>query len=197
MSTVRPQSLSDHLRTVTGHAHQRLEDGLDLLAAPPSRDRFQRVLEGFYGFHLAWEPAIAAHADLSEEMAGRGRLALLRADLRNLGRTDEQIDALPACAAAGALAEDRRSALGSLYVMEGSTLGGQLIVRALATAPWKPPEGLSYFNPYGPAAGPRWRAFKAWLDESAPTEDWPNVAAGALTTFDTLRDWLTRSPETE
>ena len=184
--------LSTALRAATGAAHQRMEDALDLLSPPLSRDRYLRTLEGFYGFHSAWEPAMAANPALAPMMQGAGRIALLRTDLKALGRSDAQIEALPSCPTAAELAASPLGGLGSLYVIEGSALGGQVIARALAQTSWAPSGGLRYFNPGGAETGARWRAFKAVLDRVADPEDWPGVIIGATATFDTLRGWLTR-----
>lgn len=192
MPPARSATLSSHLRVSTGAAHARLEAALDLLAEPLSHGLFRQALEGFYGFHRAWEPAMARHEAFGGAVAAAGRLATLRGDLLALGRSDAEIAALPVCPDAAGLAADPWAALGSHYVMEGSTLGGQVIARALAAAPWRPAAGLRYFDSYGAETGARWRAFKAWLDDAAPPEAWPMVANGAAATFDALAAWLAR-----
>ena len=178
------------LRQATAEAHGRLESQLDLLARPASEARFRRVLSRFWGFHAVWEPALQARADVAEVAAGRVRLALLGADLARLGLRPEQCDELPLCLAAGALCSTRAGAFGSLYVMEGSTLGGKVIGRHLATAAWLPPGGLRTFDPYGEATGRMWRKLQADLDEAASELGTAAIAAGAVAAFDLLTGWL-------
>ena len=89
------------------------------------------MLKRFWGFHAVWEPAIGPHATLKGLMAGRYRLDLIAADLSALGLLRSEIDALPLCRDAAGLAGSLEHALGSLYVLEGSTLGGRIITRAL------------------------------------------------------------------
>jgi heme oxygenase len=179
------------LRQATAAAHHRLEQDLGLLRPPLARERFVALLKRFWGFHTAWEPAMARHPDLAETMRGRSRLGVLREDLRSLGLCNDQIDALPRCAEAGELAPTPAAALGALYVIEGSTLGGQLISRALQDAAWLPPKGLTYFHPYGPETGAKWRTFQNDLRGQATPPTQPAIEQAAIATFECLRGWLT------
>jgi heme oxygenase (biliverdin-IX-beta and delta-forming) len=187
-----PGELRARLRDATAPAHQRLEAALDLLAEPCERSRFVEVLERFRGFHAAWEPALAlALPDDAALLVDRRKLALIDVDLLALGRPRERIEALPEPAFAAALCRMPASALGSLYVLEGSTLGGKFISRRLReiAGSWLPEAGLRYFDPYGDASGSRWRETLARL-EAAPTAQWPGIEAGAIATFEGLQGWL-------
>jgi heme oxygenase len=178
------------LRTRTAGAHQALEAALDILAVIPSPTRMRALLERFYGFHLVWEPAVAA-SPAGAFAADRTRLPHLRADLAALGADEADRIALPLCAPAAGLAAPGARAIGSLYVLEGSTLGGQVSSRALQDTGWAPPQGLAYFDPYGRETGPRWRAFAAWAQAAAADEDPESVVDGANETFALLQAWLT------
>jgi hypothetical protein len=99
---------------------------------------------------------------------------------------------MPQCAAAGGLGLFVEGALGSLYVMEGSTLGGRLISRALSEVSWLPPGGVVYFNPCGSRTAAMWRNFQNELTaHSSPAAD-PLIEAGALDTFAVLHGWLSQ-----
>ena len=178
------------LRHATAEAHQRLENCLNLLAQPACEARFRWVLGRFWGFHAVWEPALQAQIDLAEIVAGRVRLALLGADLAWLGLLPEQCQALPRCTEADRLCSTREAALGSLYVMEGSTLGGKVIARHLAAAAWAPAEGLRYFNPHGDATGRMWRKLQSDLEAAAAKGGAVAITAGAVAAFDLLTEWL-------
>lgn len=123
-------------------------------------------------------------------MVGRYRLDLLTADLAALGMSQLDIAALPRCWRAGGLALSLESAWGSLYVMEGSVLGGRIISKALEAATWTPPGGLRYFDPHGPKSGILWRGFQAALGAAASAAGDPFVELGALQTFELLHGWL-------
>jgi heme oxygenase len=182
--------LALRLRAVTTEAHGRLERDLDLLRPPLSRARFTALLVRFWGFHAASEPAIRRHGALARLMGGRYRLDILARDLRAAGLSSGEIEALPRCAAASGLGASVEGALGSLYVMEGSTLGGRLISRALSELSWLPPGGVVYFNPYGSRTATMWRNFQDELAaHSSPAAD-PLIEASALDTFAVLHDWL-------
>lgn len=190
--TLRPlrPDLGTHLRAATCLAHERLETSLDLLERIADRGRFRRLLERFYGFHQVWEPALSRHPDIAAFHGPRSRLPHLRRDLAAQGMTQQEIAALPLCDAATGLVRTAASALGSVYVLEGSTLGGQVIARRLADAGWAP-GGLAYFEPHGRRTGDLWRGFKTWADARTDEADYAAVAEGANLTFGLLQDWLT------
>ena len=182
--------LRQRLREGTAAAHEQLEAALDLLGREPDRQRFARMLERFLGFHIVWEKSIRRHPDLRAFVAPRSRLPHLRRDLAALGRTNAEQAALPRCAAAAELAPSRAAAVGSIYVLEGSTLGGQVIARALAGASWVPPGGLAYFNPYQARTGEMWRAFGAWAESEVAERELSQAVAGAAATFAVLEAWV-------
>jgi heme oxygenase (biliverdin-IX-beta and delta-forming) len=141
-----------------------------------------------------WEPSLAAWPQLDPLAAGRSRLPHLRRDLLALGLAAAEVEALPRCEAAAGLARTPASTLGALYVVEGSTLGGQVIARALAGRPWVPAGGLIYFSPYGAETGRMWRTVQAALN-AAPAREQAQVVAGALEAFDVLHAWMAQRVE--
>lgn len=118
----------------------------------------------------------------------RRRMHLLAADLAVLGASPFAVDALPSCPVP--LLGNAAAALGSLYVMEGSTLGGRIIERHVERRlGFDHLSGCSYFAGYGARTGAMWRAFLARL-ELAPLGDAAGIAAGAVATFERLAEWL-------
>ena len=83
-------------------------------------------------------------------------------------------------------------ALGALYVLEGSTLGGQVIGRHLRARGLTPARGGAYFHAYGPETGAMWRAFSEAMNgwEGEPER----VIAGANLTFGAFADVLRPVP---
>lgn len=180
--------LPDRLKEATADLHSALETGLGLLSPPLDRNRLVRLIELFYGFHAAWEPVLARWIDDESFLSPRRRARLAAGDLAALGLSDQAIAALPSCAEAGAFAS-AAEAWGSVYVMEGSTLGGRMITKRLAEESWLPEGGLRYFDPHGEMTGPLWRAVKERLDRLPPA-DHGAVVAGARKTFSRLAGWL-------
>jgi len=181
-----PTILRDRLRSDTRKAHKDLEDALDLLHQPSSREYFIHLLVRFHGFHSVWESAIGRQ--LPDTVKPRSRLLLIEHDLRALGLDETGIRSITPCAQAARLGDNADAALGSVYVLEGSTLGGLVITRQLSKASWWPPEGLRYFNPYGDNTGSNWQTMLRHLSDTHGDHD--RIVAGALFTFEILQDWL-------
>lgn len=75
-------------------------------------------------------------------------------------------------------------ALGALYVLEGATLGGQIISRHLhQTLGITPERGGAYFSGYGRSTGQMWQAFSQQMDQVVSAADQGRVVAGARGTF--------------
>ena len=185
--------VAGRLRAETQPVHRRLETELDLLGPGLTVARYRAVLELFHGYHAALEPRLDAwhrtepgHLDL--DWPRRRKLGLLRADLAVLG-----VDArsLPVCPTVPAL-RGTAEALGALYVVEGATLGGQVIVRSLRAGGQVPVAATGFFGSYGAEVGRLWRdwrrATEAWVGEADARAD--AVVAHAVLTFTTLRGWL-------
>ena len=104
---------------------------------PPRRGRlsaadYRDLLARLYGFHAAFDVAMTqAPEALAQDMdlPSRARAGLLTQDLRGLGVASEAVARLPLARLAPL--EGEGAHLGALYVVEGSTLGGTLIARAL------------------------------------------------------------------
>ena len=175
------------LREATHDAHEALELRLDLLSTPLSQARLLRILVRFESFHRAWEPWIEALIGRSEFLAPRRRVALLRADLAALG-------AAPECSPGPDLSWliGASTAWGSLYVLEGSTLGGQVITKALSAEDRSPsaPAQISYFNGRGRQTGAYWRETTAAIEAQSLAGGRDQMIAGASRTFEVLTEWL-------
>jgi heme oxygenase (biliverdin-IX-beta and delta-forming) len=182
-----PEGVATRLKASTALIHRRLEADIDIIDAIGSAERLRRLIERFWGFHRVWEPAAAALIDDEAFFGPRRKLHLLQSDLRMLGLSEDDIAALPLCHVA-APALSSAAAYGSLYVLEGSTLGGQIIHRAMQRQTHA--TGLHYFNPYGKQTADRWRALRARLENEASTESEPAMTAAAITTFNALHRWL-------
>jgi heme oxygenase len=144
---------------------------------------YARVLQVFEAFLAAWEPSVAAalppaHSDW---LQARSRRPFLLRDLQVLGVPALQ-QTVPLAPLAGAA-----SAWGSIYVMEGSALGGQVITRSLAEAGLHPHSGAAYFHGWGEATAAMWREFRELLEtELAQPVAADQACQAARRTFDTL-----------
>ncbi len=181
--------LFQQLSVATKPAHLALEKTLHLLQKPIAAARIERALRKFLGFHLAWEPGFADSELFAPLMMHRGRARLAAADLEALGLPREDIVRVPVCEAAAKLHRSAEVTMGSLYVMEGSTLGGALIAKALRNEPWVPPQGLQYFSP--PNRDPRsdWHELKTWAEARFRPATWAAIEQGAQETFTLINTW--------
>lgn len=178
------------LRADTRSEHRRLEDELDLLGPGLTVRRYRSVLELFHGYYAVLEPRLDAwhRTDPLLDWPRRRKVGRLRADLAVLG-----VDArsLPVCPDVSEL-PGTAEALGALYVVEGATLGGQVIVRGLREGGQVPAAATGFFGSYGPEVGRLWRDWRrtteTWVGGDGARAD--AVVAQALLTFTTLRDWL-------
>ncbi len=180
--------LHERLRSATRLPHQRLEAALGLVTPGVDEAHVVRLLERFHGFHAAWEPALEGRLP-DDIRVPRLKMPLLRNDLARLGVTTQRLRELPLCMAARGLCGSEGEAAGALYVLEGSTLGGQVISRALQGTPWLGGRALRYWNAYGPDTGRRWRETLAYL-EALPLDAGEQAVASAVATFVLLHAWL-------
>ena len=101
--------------------------------------------------------------------------------------------ALPVCSTLPRVATFA-DALGCLYVLEGSTLGGQFIRREVAARLGLTPDrGCAFFAGYGERTGAMWKAFGAAVTAHADArpEDRDVIVAAAVETFTRLDEWFT------
>lgn len=183
-------SLHARLRAATAGAHAALERDLDWEARVATPRSYRDLLARLRGFHAAYERAIGAALGDEAFLAPRRRLARLDADLRHLGLGPAAIRDLPVPEPVAL--RGPAEALGALYVLEGSTLGGQVIGRRIGELHgFDAARGCAYYRARGASVGPMWSAFRARLETLAgdPAAEVAALAAG-IATFDALRRWL-------
>ncbi len=174
--------LIDALRRATSHHHSDIEELLRL-DKPFELSHYRKVLRAFEAFLRAWEPAVGARlSGMNPWLAARSRLPMIRQDMRVLGIA-------PFAGACCPRIPDAAAAWGSLYVIEGSALGGQVVSHSLARQYGIGPEtGGAYFYGWGPRTGPLWKEFQAALqgEAGALAAAHEGACAAAAATFDAL-----------
>ena len=119
----------------------------------------------------------------------RMRTSSLRLDLRVLG--NNRPEELPLASVPGfhSLCEK----FGCLYVLEGSTLGGQLISREIKSElHYTPENGCAYFASYGAEITSMWRKFREAIEAfgSANSGSHDRIVHSAISTFGVFADWI-------
>lgn len=183
-----------HLKEATGSRHAALESRLPLLDTDMSKARYLQFLQLFWGYYEPLETQLQALPywnAISFDYTGRNKTPQLRQDLCALGETPESIQSLARCQHLPTLA-NQGQLLGCLYVIEGATLGGQIITRHLkSNLGLTPLTGGAFFDGYGAQTGDRWKAFCAMLRANAgESAHHGDILASANQTFETLGQWL-------
>lgn len=193
-TSIPPSSRAlDCIRVQTAESHQHLEDALDLLRESFGRADYVALIGRFLGFYEPLEALLRDARDWSAigiDAMAREKAHSLTVDLRALGQDNPA--ALPRCAALPDVSTPAR-ALGAMYVLEGSTLGGQMITRHFQ-ARWglAPETGGAFFSSYGAEVGLRWREFRAALEAGLQSDhDQAQAAEAAAETFECLEVWMT------
>ena len=141
-------------------------------------ERYARTLAELHALYVPLEAALTrvpGLRDVVPDLDRRFKTASLRADLDALGTPPAPVKTVSAI-------DDVPTALGTLYVLEGSTMGGRLIANALRQRAFVRPESLHFFEHYGAEAGRHWQAFVKTLEDVAP-DHYPAVITAATTTF--------------
>lgn len=152
------------LKRETEKAHRETENQISFGKPEFSVDDYRRVLIKFYAFYLDFEPHIKkaiARQKVDFNYDERLKTRKLLADLRNLETEESQISAIPKNIDLPAL-DSAEKIYGALYVIEGSTLGGQIISRRLKERfGFDESNGAEFFSGYGAQTGKMWNDFRS------------------------------------
>jgi heme oxygenase len=187
-------TLLERLKIETRPAHDRIEAAIDVERRITSRGAYRALLARFYGFHVAWEAAAEEVAPDPQAFRRRCKADLLARDLKALGLSAHEIARLPRCHPLMPLPAPA-AVLGSMYVVEGSTLGGAIIARDVERRLGLTAEtGCAYFRSYGRDTAMMWKSFGAMLTALSSPEVDDLIVASASRTFDVMHDWLSETP---
>ena len=184
------RTLLARLRAETRQDHERLEADLVLLRADIELEWYRDLIARFYGFYVPWEQEVMRHipSSLTAFFNERRKAPKLLADLEFLSY--DAADGLPMCRSLPSL-DSVPGILGSLYVVEGATLGGQLISRHLErTLGLREGRGYAFFSSYGPQVGSMWRSFRDLLLSCSTEHDEDRIVDSATATFRGIHAWL-------
>lgn len=189
-STKQADGILARLKEETRHQHQQTEGDVDIMREDFNRDNYRDLLVKFYSFYKPFE------AKMSEAIAANGiefnhserlNFPKLEKDLQALGMSDEEILNIKTTEELPNLDSGERI-FGSLYVIEGSTLGGQVISRHLKqNLEIDETNGAAFFSGYGRNTGMMWKAFgEAITNFAENSENQDEIIAGANETFEKL-----------
>ncbi|MDX9875714.1 MAG: biliverdin-producing heme oxygenase [Spongiibacteraceae bacterium] len=183
-------AVSDRLREATAVIHQRLEACIPLTAISTQPTAYRQLLQAYWGFYAPFEAALQPHVESFGDLQWQRRIkhTLLAADLAGLGVTATDLAGLPQCQNLPAVT-DVPIALGTMYVLEGATLGGRQILGMQSDR--LAARGASRFlTGYGTATGRMWRQFLNCLERCAPRDEQQDAVDAAVATFLAFETWL-------
>lgn len=146
-------------------------------------------------FHEIYQPVEAQiHALIpAAEMQGveeRAKSPLLRDELQRLGAPVPQGDE------DGVQLLSFSEAVGALYVIEGSTLGGQVISSMLSKHYPELKTNYAFFNPYGEQTAEKWAQFRQQVTLIGNKVNSGEAIAGAKKVFNALCEKFTVNEHT-
>ena len=181
--------LRQRLRERTRAAHEALDDVIGLEAHLQTRESYRELISRFWGIYMTLTSAVDR---VRTSFPQAEKMTWLESDLRCLGLSNDTILVLPRAPVAPVV-RDEADAFGVLYVLEGATLGGQIIARQLETALGVTKDsGGRFFWSHGAGVGTNWRRFVSALDRFGETcPEVERVERSALAAFDAFRSWMT------
>jgi heme oxygenase len=186
------------LRSRTAHQHSLLEQNTaskNLLSPQVTATDYAAYLSLLYGFVKGFENYVFPLLQYSiTDIEERRKSHLLVSDLNRLGIDEADIDAIPNHFFEKVY-ESNAAALGGMYVLEGSVLGGAFIYKHLQTTLGSEAiEGkTNYFRAYGSETGSRWKNFlQVFCTASSGIEE--EVINSASQTFNIMHHWFNNAP---
>jgi heme oxygenase len=188
------ESVSEHLKIHTKAAHDSVENSIDLVSCSTNLAAYTQLIKSFYGYYFEAEKVFnlfqKEFLGMGIDLKSREKINLLKDDLLSLGFSEKEIVDFPVCHKFPDIT-NITEAMSALYVLEGSTLGGQIIFKQLSNS------GIlvngdgrgKFFKSYGANTRSMWMDFKKSLDSLSHTE-MPKILATAKETFKSLEVWL-------
>ncbi len=181
-------TLIDKMRDATKMLHQELDHSLvPYIESIQSKEDYAALLLLFYGFFKPVYDNIDAYleTDSLPDYRTRRKPEWILNDLEHLevNYSVEFCKRLPPVT-------DNVSAFGSLYVLEGSTLGGMIIKKMIGDK-LHIHKGLSFFSGYGKQTRGQWNVFIQALNNVNNSEaEEVTLIESAAATFVLFKDWL-------
>jgi len=159
--------LSTKIKEATKVPHQEVEKKVvSRIKSIRSDADYADLLKHFYAYFNVVEKAIAPYitSAILPDLAGRRNASYIKADIEALGASTDE---LPLAVAPEI--NNIVQAIGALYVLEGSIMGGPYIVQMLQKSGLT--KGFSFFSGYGEASGQKWNTFVQVLNTIAQNEE--------------------------
>ena len=192
MSRVAPSSSPalQRIRAATSSAHRALEAALAIARPDASDHTYARYLDAWLGFLEPLEEPLWTRPWPAgiEPSARTGKTEWVKADLAARGWSERELLAIPRQRAIPPL-ESQPQRFGVAYVIEGSSLGGPVLLRRLQSR--LEPRTARFLEGYGRESTAKWRAFVTALGASLrDARDADAAAESARATFAGIHEWF-------
>lgn len=177
-------SRAKRLKAATNETHERLDKSIMMRNPFASRERYGMFVNVQHQFHreidaLYANPVLDA---LLPDLKGRRRFGQIEQDLSDLGITAPVASTSPVFASGANV--DLPTALGWLYVAEGSNLGAAFLLKEAAKLGLSETFGARHLAAAPEGRGLHWKTFTAALDALELTDaQEENVVQGAKAAF--------------
>lgn len=160
-----------------------------------SMEQYKTVLKTFYGFYKPFEEKLEKVEGINElglDLENRRKINYLLEDMKSLGITETEINEIK-------MAKDDdlpplnnlANALGSMYVIEGATLGGKMVGAQLKDIFSFNGNGTGFFLSYGEQVKPRWAKFIEIINKYAQeTNTDGQIVDASHAAYFKFNDWL-------
>ena len=179
-------TVAEILKKETDTEHQRLEKEMyvqEIFNGRLSFSQYCELIEINYIVSSSIEPeihrALPAHLQNELNIVARNKISALEKDRNLLGfynaianKADQQ------------QYENIAEALGAMYVMEGATLGGNVIAKQLRKIDALKDQPFYFYTIYGQQLRANWMSFIEILNREVSQEDLPACIDSAKKTFD-------------
>lgn len=185
--------IANLLRTKTAGGHESLESLMfvnEIMNNSLSIENYKKLLTINYIIHQKLENKLAnmLDANLAEQLDMKNRLKLSALE-KDLAYWDIDPLTLPELNFDLFIPEQNNAAvLGALYVLEGATLGGNVIKKHILANPnfAGHEDGLNYYGVYGEQLSSKWKTFVSVLNETVAEPDYERCINSANGTFNNL-----------
>jgi heme oxygenase len=181
--------LHQQLREATGPAHAMLEKKLIRnIVSITSIDDYVELLKLMYGYYLPVEIKLENYySQLTPDIVNRRKSSSILHDISIFAPDENDIMLYEDTPSIDSYA----SALGALYVLEGSTLGGQIILKMLLKQlNLTDKKGFSFFYGYGENTQLMWEKFTDVLKGDFSNAEKIELIKSANGTFNAFIDWI-------
>ena len=179
--------LIEKVRAATAENHKSLEEQLfPFINSIKTKEQYAQLLNAFYGYIFPVQEKITAFIDkeIVPDINERRNASFIADDLSSL-----QLPLANELSADLPLIDDHASAMGALYVLEGSTLGGKIIAKTIAEKLGSA-NALSFFKGYAAETGTMWKKFTQYLEHPANHANAERIAGTASETFRLFGTWF-------